>query len=51
MRRPLLIALLAFGAVAGYASGFAHLHHWCAWHHPEGACHGQSAAGLVTQRP
>jgi hypothetical protein len=28
MRRRLLIAVLAFGTVAGYASGFAHLRGW-----------------------
>jgi hypothetical protein len=28
MRRTLLIAVLAFGTVAGFASGFAHLHGW-----------------------
>ncbi len=30
MRRALLIGLLAFGTVAGYASGIAHLQ--CGWH-------------------
>jgi hypothetical protein len=28
MRRNLLIVVLALGTVLGYASGFAHLHHW-----------------------
>ncbi len=41
MRRNLLIALLALGTVAGFTSGFAHLHAWrhhggharCGWDH------------------
>jgi len=28
MRRNFLIAVLALGTVLGYASGFAHVHHW-----------------------
>jgi hypothetical protein len=30
MRRPIVIALLALGTIAGYGSGLAHM---CAWHH------------------
>jgi hypothetical protein len=46
MRRNLLIVLLALGTVAGFSSGFAHLHAWrhhgwrhhdsharCSWDH------------------
>ena len=38
MRRPILIALLSLGMIAGYGSGIAHIvhHHACAgWHHAE----------------
>jgi hypothetical protein len=28
MRRPIVIALLSFGAIAGFGSGFAHLHRY-----------------------
>ncbi len=44
MRRKLLIALLAFGTVAGFGSGLAHLSwrlHHKKWHH------GPHAAGSV----
>ncbi|MFZ5442370.1 MAG: hypothetical protein ACOZQL_20340 [Myxococcota bacterium] len=34
MRRPVLLALLGFGVVAGYGSAFAHA---ARWHH--GGCH------------
>jgi hypothetical protein len=40
MRRPIVIALLAFGTVAGYASGFAHMH---AWRHAHCACADQES--------
>ncbi len=36
MRRNLLVAVLALGAILGFGSGFAHLHHR---HH--GAHHGR----------
>lgn len=36
MRRPLLLALLGFGVVAGYGSAFAHA---ARWHHGGGGCH------------
>ncbi len=36
MRRNLLIALLALGTVAGFTSGFVHLHAWR--HHGGHAC-------------
>jgi hypothetical protein len=29
MRRRLIIALLALGAIGGYSAGFAHMHHAC----------------------
>ncbi len=42
MRRRIIMALLALGAIGGFAAGFAHMHHAC---HNEGswACqrHGQ----------
>jgi hypothetical protein len=38
MRRRLLIAVLAFGTVAGYASGFAHLRGWRHCGHERSGC-------------
>lgn len=35
MRRPFLIALLAFGAVAGFGSGISHMRHRAEWRHQE----------------
>jgi hypothetical protein len=49
MRRMLLIAVLAFGTVAGFASGFAHLHHGRHGghgHHGHSSCdHGRRSQG------
>lgn len=36
MRRRVLIALLAFGTLAGYSSGFASLYRWHRYGHPYG---------------
>jgi hypothetical protein len=44
MRRPILIALLSFGVLAGYGSGVAHVlhhHHACGWHHDDRGDRGQ----------
>ncbi len=38
MRRSILIALLAFGTVAGFASGAAHLHHRRHHHRHDPCC-------------
>jgi len=38
MRRRIVMALLALGAIGGYAAGFAHVHHACHnqnWHHAD----------------
>ncbi|MGC4120116.1 MAG: hypothetical protein QM765_37150 [Myxococcales bacterium] len=42
MKRALLIVLLSFGTVAGYASGFHHLRH--------GGCHGWQSSSCPCQR-
>jgi hypothetical protein len=39
MRRRVLIALLAFGTLAGYSSGFASLHRWHRYGSPYAGCH------------
>ncbi|HEX8437392.1 hypothetical protein [Archangium sp.] len=39
MRRRVLIALLAFGTLAGYSSGFASLYRWHRYGSPYGGCH------------
>jgi hypothetical protein len=45
MHRRALVALLAFGTIAGYASGFASLYRWHRYGSPHGGhCrHGQSS--------
>jgi hypothetical protein len=58
MRRKIWIALLALGAVSGFALGFAQLHHYrhhgygCgpgAWGHERRAAFEQHVAELCTQ--
>ncbi len=39
MRRRVLIALLAFGTLAGYSSGFASLYRWHRYGSPYRGCH------------
>ena len=46
MRRNFLIAVLALGTVLGYASGFAHVHHWRHGGHARIGCdHGHRHPG------
>jgi hypothetical protein len=56
MRRPLLIALLALGTVAGFTAGFAHLHHrhhdhGFRHHHDHGWCSPRPAPPLPASPP